>query len=202
VNKHWYISEYCSIRNGIVSKNGEPYYKDNSANTIKEFAKGVYKYMNLAYSKFHKMDELCKLSFLAAEVLLADFKSIPEDTALVLSNAASSLETDRKHQQSINGDEKFASPAVFVYTLPNIMMGEISIRHQLKSENAFFVSQKFDTSFIDTYSRILLDTGKASSVICGWVDLDSNKYDVFLAFVAAEGKEILTKEQLDNFYKN
>ena len=41
-----------------------------------------------------------------------------------------------------------ASPALFVYTLPNIVIGEICIRHHFKGENAFFVFKQFDGTFM------------------------------------------------------
>ncbi|WP_255452767.1 hypothetical protein [Aquimarina sp. RZ0] len=157
--------------------------------------------MELNYSKFHKMDELCKLGFLASEVVLQNEENVDEDTALVFSNRASSLDTDRKHQHTIEDREQFfPSPAIFVYTLPNIIMGEISIRNNMKSENAFFVTETFQPHFISNYSEILMNTGKASSVICGWVDLDSNKYDVFLALLSTKGIRRLTKEELSKLY--
>jgi hypothetical protein len=59
-------------------------------------------------------------------------------TALVFANRSSSLDTDFKYQESINSQENyFPSPAVFVYTLPNICVGEISIKHKMQTENAF-----------------------------------------------------------------
>jgi len=197
----YYIVDFCSIRNQQVFKNGNQLYKDTESNNLKDFAKGIYQFMELKYPKFHKMDELCKLGFLASEVLLKDLTEVDQNTALVLSNRASSLDTDRKHQTSIHDRNDFyPSPAVFVYTLPNIIMGEISIRNKMKSENAFFVTESFDAGFMTKYSEILLATGKASNVICGWVDLDNDKYDVFLAFLSKKGKKMLTKEQLNKLY--
>ncbi|GAA0723412.1 hypothetical protein GCM10009430_26830 [Aquimarina litoralis] len=197
----FYISDFCSLRNNKVFKNGEEIYSDVASDSIKDFAKGLYKSLDLKYPKFHKMDELCKLGFLATEVLISQLENIDQDTALVLSNRASSLDTDRKHQVSIDDRANFyPSPAVFVYTLPNIIMGEISIKNKLKSENAFFVSEQFDPEFIANYSKALLQTGKASNVICGWVDLDNDKYDVFLAFLSKKGRKELTKKELNNLY--
>lgn len=197
----FYISDFCSLRNNRVFKNGEEVYSDVASDNIKDFAKGFYKFLDLKYPKFHKMDELCKLGFLATEVLIDHMVDINQDTALVLSNSASSLDTDRKHQISIDDRSNFyPSPTVFVYTLPNIIMGEISIKNKLKSENAFFVSENFDSEFIANYSQVLLQTGKASNVICGWVDLDNDKYDVFLAFLSKKGEKELTKKELNNLY--
>nr|WP_299439570.1 3-oxoacyl-ACP synthase [uncultured Aquimarina sp.] len=201
MKEKYYISGFCSIKEKKVFKNGNQLYVDSESDNLKDFAKGIYKYLELKYPKFHKMDELCKLGFLASEVLIKDMKEVDQDTALVLSNKSSSLDTDRKHQESIQDREDFyPSPAVFVYTLPNIIMGEISIKNKLKSENAFFVTESFDAEFVSRYSEILINTGKASNVICGWVDLDNDKYDVFLAFLSKKGKIELTKEELNNLY--
>ncbi len=203
IKEKYYISDFCIIRDNRVFKNGEQIYVDTESENLKDFAKGIYKFMELKYPKFHKMDELCKLGFLASEVLLKDVENLREDTALVLSNKASSLDTDRKHQISIQDKNNFyPSPAVFVYTLPNIILGEISIKNKMKSENAFFVTETFDAGFITKYSKVLMHTGKASNVICGWVDLDNDKYDVFLAFLSKKGKKELTKEELNKLYRS
>lgn len=202
IEEKYYISDFCLIRDKKVFKNGVELYTDIESTSLKDFAKGIYKFLDLKYPKFHKMDELCKLGFLASEVLLKEKEQVDQDTALVLSNRASSLDTDRKHQLSIQNREDFyPSPAVFVYTLPNIIMGEISIKNKMKSENAFFVTDSFDTDFMTSYSKILMNTGKASDVICGWVDLDNDKYDVFLAFLSKKGEKELTKEELNKLYK-
>ncbi|WP_299254189.1 hypothetical protein [uncultured Aquimarina sp.] len=201
IKEKYYISDFCSIRDKKVFKNGEQLYIDSESDSLKDFGKGIYQYLELKYPKFHKMDELCKLGFLASEVLLRDSDKLDQDTALVLSNRSSSLDTDRKHQVSIQDREDFyPSPAVFVYTLPNIIMGEISIKNKMKSENAFFVTESFDADLMSKYSKILMDTGKATNVICGWVDLDNDKYDVFLAFLSKKGRIELTKEELNNLY--
>ena len=98
------------------------------------------------------MDSLSKLAFLAGDILLNEELSIEEENniALVFSNKASSLDTDRKHQESIQNQENYyPSPAVFVYTLPNICIGEISIKHKLYSENSFFIFDSFNAEHLE-----------------------------------------------------
>ncbi len=101
------------------------------------FFTAAYRYFNISYAKFFKMDNLCKLGFLASELLLRKRKNISEkypgdEVGILLSNAGSSIDTDRNHQKSISErDEYFPSPSVFVYTLANIVIGEICIRHKL-----------------------------------------------------------------------
>ena len=164
----------------------EENHKDYSA-----FIKKAYKHFDTRYPKFFKMDNLSKLAFLAADVLLKDITSKIEkepNIAIVLSNKASSLDTDRRHQKSISdASNYFPSPAVFVYTLPNICIGEISIKHKLFSENSFFIFDHFNADYLQNYTENLLETGKAESVLCGWVDFDKESYEAFLYLVADNG---------------
>lgn len=163
---------------------------------LHEFLRISYHHLKLSYPKFHKMDKLCKLGILATEVLFQG-KDISKDTALVLSNSTSSLETDKKHRDSI---DDVVSPAIFVYTLPNIVSGEISIRHQLQSENAFFIEEEFNPQLLLDYTEDLLETGKAAAVVCGWIDLDNDEYDVFLSLISTEGEIPLSAENLEQLY--
>ena len=138
MNKKRYIQSYCKINKTQIILNDKIVFK-NSSDDLKLFLKSVYKSFEIKYPKFFKMDSLSKLAFLGAEFLLKQEAELKKDIGIVFSNSASSLETDRIHQESIAKKENYyPSPAVFVYTLPNIGIGEISIRHQLKSENAFF----------------------------------------------------------------
>lgn len=137
------------------------------------------------------MDSLSKLGFLAADILLKDQGIDPskeKNIALVFANKASSLDTDRKHQESIqNSESYYPSPAVFVYTLPNICLGEISIKYKLYSENSFFIFDDFNAKHLLSYANSLLSTSKAEEVLCGWVDFDDENYKAFLYFVSKEG---------------
>lgn len=165
--------------------------------------KTAYKHLKIDYPKFFKMDRLSKLAFLAAEVLLGHPITSTEnrDMAIVLSNRASSLDTDRKYQDSISDEHNFyPSPAVFVYTLPNICVGEISIRHKLRSENSFFIFEAFNPGFLKDYSESLLHADKAGEVLCGWVDVDKDRYEAFLYLVSPTGKDLHTEQQLTKLY--
>lgn len=155
------------------------------------------------YPKFFKMDNLSKLAFLAADVLLKNENLSEEENniALIFSNKASSLDTDRKHQAAIEDDaEYFPSPAVFVYTLPNICLGEISIKYRLYSENSFFIFDRFNAEHLQLYANSLLQNGKAEKALCGWVDLDGNKYDAFLYLVENKGQIEHKTEEINRLY--
>ncbi len=122
------------------------------------------------------MDNLSKLGWLASEILLKDsFKPEdykPEEFGVVLANSNASLDTDLKYFETT---KEFASPSLFVYTLPNIVIGEICIRNKFKGENAFFIQEKFDTGFIEQYVNNLVNSNILQACICGWVDVVRSK---------------------------
>jgi hypothetical protein len=180
------ISTYVHIKNNQVSLNGKIIFSSSINLSPSEFFTETYKNLGLNYPKFHKMDSLSKLGFLCGEYISSDFSNnqFPEKTAIILSNKASSLDTDRIHQNSISDKLKYyPSPAIFVYTLPNIVIGEIAIRHKIIGENAFFVSEKIDAESLNNYSSILLDTNITETVICGWVNVDGNNYEGFIFLI-------------------
>ncbi|QXP80101.1 MULTISPECIES: 3-oxoacyl-ACP synthase [Winogradskyella] len=196
---------YCRIKDHSISVNGKEVITKDSQLTFPEFAKLVYKEKDIAYPKFFKMDNLSKLGFLVSEFLFENAElnqTTKENIGIVLSNKSASLDTDRKYQETINDkDNYFPSPAVFVYTLANIMIGEISIRHQIKGENVFFVSDKFNETLLDQYASSLIKNEKSSHVLCGWVDVDNDKYDAFMYLVAEEESENYSKEIIKKIYK-
>lgn len=135
-----------------------------------------YKALNSANLKFFKMDNLSKLGYICAEKLLKGIE-LPEDrtkVAIILSNKSSSLDTDIRHQELLNNAEP-ASPAVFVYTLANIVSGEICIKHKIKGENTFIV-QSEEGGFSLEYAHSLIKRGTADLVIFGWCDLLGDNY--------------------------
>ena len=168
------------------------------------FIKAAYKNRETNYSKFFKMDNLSKLAFLAGDILLNNENlqaENEENIAIVLSNRASSIDTDRKHQESIQDlNNYFPSPAVFVYTLPNICIGEISIKHKLLSENSFFIFDSFKPDFLVEYSQSLLTEEKAQKVLCGWVDFDDEHYEAFLYLVDKRGTLTHNSKNLKSLY--
>lgn len=166
-----YINATCIIRHHSVERNGQPVYAHEVPQAdLQDFLRGLYDRFSGQYPKFHKMDLLSKLGWATTEILLQDMpmdQYTPEDTGVILANASSSLDTDEKYFDTV---QEIASPALFVYTLPNIVIGEISIRHKFKGENAFFVAERFDIPFVTGYAAQLLESGAVKAVVCGWVE--------------------------------
>ena len=101
----------------------------------------IYKQQIGNYPKFYKMDKLSQLGFIASELLLKQESPRKEqcaDRAVVLFNHSSSVLVDREYAKSIAvGDDYFPSPSLFVYTLPNIVCGEIAVRNGYHAETSF-----------------------------------------------------------------
>ncbi|WP_317898304.1 hypothetical protein [Aurantibacillus circumpalustris] len=196
------ITSYCSIKNNSVSVNGKTFFEGQKSNDLAAFMSSLYKQIELNYPKFFKMDKLCKLGTLAAELVIRDkpdFNAFPKnEIALVISNNASSLESDRTHASAIADKQNyFPSPSVFVYTLPNIVIGEIAIKHKITGENAFFVSDKFDAELMYSYCDLLLKNANVSTVLGGWVNVDEQSAEAFVYCV----KNLNFKQENEAFLK-
>lgn len=173
------ITSFCKIKDmQVTSGEGSTQFNTES---VDGFSSMVYESVDVEYPKFYKMDMQSRLGFLASEILLknASLQEI-EMTALVLSNADGSTDSDIRFNTSI---QAMASPALFVYTLPNIVAGEICIRHSLKGENAFFVTPEFDTRLMADYVDSLLDHTGTNACIAGWVNVIGEQHDVLLYLV-------------------
>jgi hypothetical protein len=184
----YYILANCIISDGIVRKDGDALFKNNSP--INDFLIAAYQHFQFNYSKFYKMDNLSKLGWLTAELLLQNgFNTagyLAEDVGIILVNANSSLDDDLKYYDTM---ADVASPSLFVYTLPNIVMGEISIRHRFKGEQAFFVQEAFNADFLHRQVSYLLDDSLQQACICGWVDVLGEEYKSVLFLVEKTKKE-------------
>lgn len=167
-----YINKQVKIEDNSVVINREPVFSLDKKEGFPAFAKSIYKKLELSYPKFYKMDALCKLGFLSSEMLLAgaDKKNIASDEiAIICGNRSASLYTDFKYQKTIS---EIPSPAVFVYTLPNIVIGEICIRNNIKGEALFVVQDNFDATFICKYLKLLFEGYNTKMCITGWLEMD------------------------------
>lgn len=180
------LQDHRVLLNGIVE-----YASD--VESVDELFRSVYLHYNIDYPKFFKLDNLCKLAFLSAEILLQGTdvlqKYPAEQIGIILENASSSLEYDRKHQESIRDrNQYFPSPSVFVYTIPNIMVAEIAIRHKVKGENTVFISEQFDPELIDHYISELFRNQRVSCCLSGWIECYGDHYQSFLFIIEQEDK--------------
>lgn len=141
------------------------------------FSREAFKSREEANMKFYKMDDLCKLGYLASAWLLDGIEYGEEECGIVMSGKYGCLDTDIRHQQIIDSEgDSSASPAVFVYTLPNVVAAEISIRHHIKGENIWFWSEDKTMSDIKKYASIMTASRDLKYCIAAHIDFINGDY--------------------------
>lgn len=159
----------------ILLNDKEVYSSDSGV--FQDFIRSAFKTVCAPNMKFYKMDSLSKLGYVASEVLLDGIEYGEEDCGLILSGIYGSLDTDIRHQQIIDTEtDASASPAVFVYTLPNVVEGEISIRHHIKGENTWFWSDDRTLSDVREYAALSMSAQDMKYCIVGHIDFLNGRY--------------------------
>jgi 3-oxoacyl-[acyl-carrier-protein] synthase-1 len=151
----------------------------------KQWLGELYNHLGMNYPKFFKMDCLSKAGILAAEMVMRAVgqsnEELKNDWGVVCFNSAASLDDDRTYQATIQDPENyFPSPSVFVYTLANIVAGEMAIKYKMRGETSFYVSQHFDKERLEkAVADVFARTG-AHYLLAGWVDYDNGHCNVQL----------------------
>lgn len=150
----------------------------------------LYKQMIGNYPKFYKMDGLSRLGFVASEILLNAEKGdtdverreeegerLLEERAIIFFNHSSSIASDRNYKESINDKNNyFPSPSIFVYTLPNIVTGEISIRNHFHGETSFFILPDKDERMMEEILQASCRDDQSKSFLTGWIDYEDERH--------------------------
>lgn len=153
----------------------------------------LYKYTGGDYPKYYKMDALSRLGYVATQLMLkakhsptqckVEGNTAQNDTSILLNgprtgciffNRSSSIASDRKYLASIaDSDNYFPSPSVFIYTLPNIVTGEIAIRHGLHGETSFYILPEKSEALQRQILQATFAATDVCTVITGWLDYES-----------------------------
>ena len=176
---HVHITPQCT------HVDGKPCAIDTTAGSM---LTALYKRYVRNYPRFHKMDRLCQLGFLASELLLSQENPRHEasaDRAVILFNHSSSTWADSAYQQTIKvGADYFPSPSLFVYTLPNIVCGEIALRNGYHAETAFYILGSKDEAMIHHIVQSAFADQTLQSAVIGWVDyVDDDKFEADLKLI-------------------
>ena len=170
---------------------GNAYALDNE-NNGHSLLTAIYKKYIGNYPKYYKMDGLCRLGFVASELLLQVEKTtnkldhiFDKERAIMLFNRSSSISSDKRYLSSISDkDNYFPSPSVFVYTLPNIVTGEIAIRNNYHGETSFYILPRKDEEQMQTIIETAFVDKKTKSLLTGWVDYeDSGHFEADLSIL-------------------
>lgn len=169
-------SATVGINAGEVIVNDSVVFSDKSAD-FGTFIREAFKSRGENNMKFYKMDDLCKLGYVAAAWLLDGIEFGEEECGMVLSGKYGCLDTDMKHQQIIDKEgDAASSPAAFVYTLPNVVAGEIFIRHHIKGENTWFWSDDRTMSDLKHYASLMAGASDLRYCILGHLDFLNGEY--------------------------
>ncbi len=149
----------------------------------------LYKVYVNDYPKYYKMDALSKLGFVATELLLKaeaeQHDGVDTNRAVILFNHSSSIMADKQYVASIQPqDQYFPSPAAFVYTLPNMVTGEIAIRHQYHGETSFYIIDHHDEELMTQVVAASFADPATQSCISGWLDYQDDEHfeaDIYIS---------------------
>jgi hypothetical protein len=176
-----YIHHYIQWNGDTVTRNGTLLYRADERDP-QEIAINIYKQTGINYPKFFKMDLLSRVAFLASEMIIP--KEIQEDKdhiAAVISTTSGCLDVDKKFDES---RQTLASPALFVYTLPNIMLGEICIRNGFKGEQMCTIAEDANAEWFDFYVGDLLQNRGTEACLCGYVEATEHKLSATLLWIS------------------
>ena len=153
-------------------------------------AEEFYRRLNGQYPKFFKMDVLCKWAWLGAEMLMrstAEHLADKENFALALHTHNGCLDVDKKYWDTV---KTIPSPALFVYTLPNIMLGELAIRHGFKGQQTCVVLDHFDAEELYYNFSGLAANGPLSGGIAGWVNATEHESELCFFLISHRPSEM------------
>ncbi len=200
------IKTYSTICKNKAFLNEKELFSGELGQEAGAFLSALYRSLGINYSKFFKMDKLSKVGFLASELLLKDnidHEKAKEGTAIILWNSSSSLDADITYQKTIESPENyFPSPVDFVYTLPNIVTGEIAIRNKIHGETSFYISEKFNVEEICERVKTAFADNDICQVICGWTDYLQGEYEAILFLIDRNENQNInfTKENIHQLY--
>ena len=183
------IQHHVNITPQTVDVDGQPLDHEGEG---MDLLTDLYKRYIADYPKYYKMDLLSRLGFVASELLLkAEGKcqdGPSSERAIILFNHSSSIQADRHYQASIEDpDNYFPSPSAFVYTLPNIVTGEIAIRNGYQGETSFYILPQKDESLMQAIIKASYADHRTESMICGWVDAEDETHfeaELFIETIA------------------
>ena len=184
--------DYVVLNQGYVSVNGRELEHEASGNAL---LTELYRNHIADWPKFFKMDTLSKAGFVASELLIKELgehrlgsEEFAQGRAIVLFGVTASLCADRNYQETIQDkDNYYPSPALFVYTLPNIVTGEIAIRNHWRGETSFYVTEAPDAAQMAFHLACAFQDQVTDSILAGWVD--SSRNDDFQAFMTVVRRE-------------
>lgn len=182
------LKSYCRMTNNALILNGKDISVAHSEGENRSWLDDIYRSHKMQYLKFFKMDNLCKAGFLAAELIGNDIgwdkTVVKNDVAVVCFNRSSSLDDDMNYQQTIrDSGNYFPSPSIFVYTLANIVTGEIAIRNKIAGETSFYIMENFSSKRILEAIEDIFANPSIKGLLCGWTEYFDQNCDILMMYL-------------------
>ena len=199
------MSDYFGISSWvrITSEKVISSVKKEIENFENQLVKELYRKFKINHSKFFKMDNQSKLGFVGSYILLDEIRSElgenDEAVALLFANSSSSLSSDRKYQKTV-GSEGTGSPGKFVYTLPNIVIGEICIYWKQFNETQFLVLPEFDPETLLKHAEIMFSESDCKYVLVGWTEVGNDQLDGLFVLLTKNEGSVATVNDLSQLY--
>lgn len=102
---------------------------------------------------------------------LIEQRDLQDPMHVVLFNMSSTAVVDGEFQRTISdNDAYYPSPSLFVYTLPNIVTGEVAMRYGWQVETTFYVLGERDEQVIHQIVTATAHAHPGERILYGWVD--------------------------------
>ena len=130
---------------------------------------------NHAVNTGRRMDTLSRAAVKASEGI-----NLPEADVILFNRDASTV-TDKAFMQTIEDDDYFPSPSLFIYTLPNIAAGEIAIRHGWQTETSFYVLRNRNERLMNQIIQATLSALHRNNIplVSAWIDNEYEKLKIY-----------------------
>lgn len=193
------VIKHCYIDKSGIKINNIPLIENHNVEV--DYLKYYYDFLKIDYPKYHKMDGLSKHAIIA-DFIINPFKISEysdDELSLIMANSCSSQQIDKKFIESYQVYNS-PSPSLFVYTLPNILIGELSIKNKWHGEHCFFICENFDSNFFLEQVTITFAKGHKFCFL-GWVNVHGNLNDESLWILIENNGPLPSSTNLNNIIK-
>ena len=126
-------------------------------------------------SRFGRFDQYTRLGCAAVGLALSDAGFDPNNketkTGLILAGQYGSFVTDLEYHETVYGGGQFASPNLFSYTLPNIVIGECANQFGFMGPTYCIDSDSGRASQALHQASVYLETKTAEAMLVGWLEI-------------------------------
>lgn len=181
----------CLIHKNKITVDGKVVYELSEHETIDAFLTKAYWEFKIAYPKFHKMDTISKLGIFTSSILFDAIQQTHEPlrTGIIISSHSGCTYTDVQYIKEIQQDPDSSHPALFTYTLPSIVMGEICIKHKIQGENIYMITDCFQKQLLHKLAKIMFAYKEMDQCLIGWIEVhDAHSYKSQLQMIYRENE--------------